>query len=139
MKRGILLNSKITSVIASMGHTDYLTICDAGLPISESVNRIDLAVKAGLPSFIDVLETVLEELCIERIVLAHEIKSENPDGNKSIIELIKRYEEKTGYSVKVDFISHEEFKLQTASSKAIIRTGEVKPYANIMLYSGVVF
>ncbi len=139
MKRGNLLNSNISSTIAQMGHTDGLTICDAGLPISDTVKRIDLAVKAGLPTFIDVLDTVLEELCIERIVLAHEIKSNNSGGFKEIEELLKKYEEKSGYSVQMDFVSHEDFKIQTRTTKAIIRTGEVKPYANIILYSGVVF
>lgn len=139
MKRGILLNSEITSTIAEMGHTDSLTICDAGLPISRSVKRIDLAVKAGIPSFTDVLSTVFEELCVERVLLAEEIKSINPDGYKKIIGLIKKYEDTSGFKVKIDFTSHEEFKKQTNFSKSIIRTGEVKPYANIILYSGVVF
>jgi D-ribose pyranase len=139
MKRGILLNADITSTIAAMGHTDSLTIGDAGLPISDTVKRIDLAVKAGLPSFIEVLGTVLEELCIEKILLAEEIKTKNPDGLKAIIDLLKKYESDSGFSVQIDFVSHEDFKKLTASSKAIIRTGEVKPYANIILYSGVVF
>lgn len=34
---------------------------------------------------------------------------------------------------------HEEFKVRTASCEAIIRTGEVTPYANIILISGVPF
>jgi len=139
MKRGILLNSGITGTIAEMGHTDGLTICDAGLPINNSTKRIDLAVKAGIPSFADVLGTVLDELCVERVVLAEEIKSINPEGFRAISAMIKKYEEETGYSVQMDFISHEEFKIQTGSTKAVIRTGEVKPYANIILYSGVVF
>lgn len=139
MKRGILLNSDISSTIAEMGHRDSLTICDAGLPISNSVKRIDLALKAGIPSFADVLGTILTELCIERVVLAEEIKSINPEGYSEILEILRKYEEESGYSVVIDFVSHEDFKIQTASSKSIIRTGEVKPYANIILYSGVVF
>ena len=139
MKRGILLNSEITSVVSTMGHTDGLTIGDAGLPISNSVKRIDLAVKAGLPSFIDVLKTVLVELCVERVLLAEEIQTVNPAGYKEIMDLFKDYGKETGYTVKIDFISHEDFKTQTNKTKAVIRTGEVKPYANIILYSGVVF
>lgn len=139
MKRGILLNSKISSVISTMGHTDSITIGDAGLPIGDSVERIDLALRAGIPSFIEVLDTVLQELCIERVLLAEEIKTKNPEGFKQISELLRAYKETSGFSVTIDFVSHEVFKEETADSKAVIRTGEIKPYANIILYSGVVF
>lgn len=139
MKRGILLNAGISSVISTMGHTDSICIGDAGLPIADSTKRIDLALKAGTPPFIEVLETVLEELCIEKVLLADEIKTKNPEGFKQIIELLQVYEKSSGFTVTVDFKSHEDFKKETACSKAVIRTGEVKPYANIILYSGVVF
>ncbi|OQX93171.1 MAG: D-ribose pyranase [Tenericutes bacterium 4572_104] len=139
MKRGILLNSKISSVISTMGHTDSLTIGDAGLPIPESTERIDLALKAGIPSFTDVLTTVLEELCVERVLLAQEIKEINPKGFAEISRILKQYEEKSGFNIKIEFTSHENFKKETSSSKAVVRTGEIKPYANIILYSGVVF
>ena len=39
----------------------------------------------------------------------------------------------------VTFVSHEAFKEKTAQCKAVIRTGEVTPYANIILCSGVSF
>lgn len=139
MKRGILLNSKISSVISTMGHTDGLTICDAGLPIPDSTERIDLALKAGIPSFSDVLTTVLEELCVERILLAEEIKDKNRSEYSDILHILKQYEIKSGFKVKIGFTSHEDFKNETSSTRAIIRTGEIKPYANIILYSGVVF
>ena len=52
---------------------------------------------------------------------------------------IKRLENNEGYKVKLTEVSHEEFKLLNKASKAIIRTGECTPYANILLKSGVVF
>lgn len=122
-----------------MGHTDGLCIGDAGLPIPESTERIDLAVRAGLPSFIDVLESVLKELCAERILLAEEIAKYNPEGLEEIKETLARYKEESGYEVEITFVSHENFKNKTGEAKAVVRTGEVKPYANAILYSGVVF
>ena len=41
-----------------MGHTDTICIGDCGLPIPDETERIDLAVKFGQPSFMDVLEEV---------------------------------------------------------------------------------
>ena len=40
---------------------------------------------------------------------------------------------------RIRFVSHEELKKETRSCKAVIRTGEIIPYANIILVSGVIF
>ncbi len=61
MKKGILLNSQLSYVISDLGHTQSLTIGDAGLPVPENVEKIDLAVKAGVPDFLSVLSAVLSE------------------------------------------------------------------------------
>lgn len=139
MKKGTLLNSEISYVISKMGHTDSLTIGDCGLPVPEGVQRIDLAVYKGLPEFIPVLKTVLEELFIEKIILAEEIKKQNPDLNDEIIHIIKSLEIEEQKTIDVEYVPHLEFKKITSSSKAIIRTGEYKSFANIILVSGVTF
>jgi len=43
VKKTILINSRLSEVIASMGHTDTIAIADSGLPIPKGVERIDLA------------------------------------------------------------------------------------------------
>lgn len=131
MKKSALINSEISYVISKMGHTDSLTIGDCGLPIPSNVERIDLALKLGVPTFLETLDTVLEELCVEEIVIATEIE----DKNREIYEeILKRFE-----NIKITKVSHEEFKNITKESKAVIRTGECTPYANVILKSGVVF
>ena len=131
MKKGKLLNSEISYVISQMGHTDSLTIGDCGLPIPKDIKRIDLALKYGVPSFLDTLDTVLEELCVEEIIIAEEIKEAAEQLYK---EILNRFE-----NVKVTVVKHEEFKVMTKDSHAVIRTGECTPYSNIILKSGVVF
>lgn len=131
MKKSNLINSEISYVISKMGHTESITICDSGLPIPSEVQRIDLALKKGLPTFLDTLDSVLEELQVEEIILASEIIEVSNDLYK---EIIKRFE-----NIKITTVSHEEFKNLTKSSKAIVRTGEYTPYANVILKSGVVF
>jgi len=39
----------------------------------------------------------------------------------------------------ITFIPHEEMKQSLTDCKAFVRTGEMTPYANIMLESGVTF
>ena len=131
MKKTKMINSKLSYTISKMGHTDSLTIGDCGLPIPDGVNRIDLALKYGVPSFLETLDTVLEELCVEEIVIAEEIVEKNTNIYN---EILKRFE-----NIKVTMVSHEDFKKMTKESKAVVRTGECTPYANIILKSGVVF
>lgn len=131
MRKTKLINSEVSYTISKMGHTDSLTIGDCGLPIPEGVNRIDLALKYGVPSFLETLDTILEELCVEEIVIAKEIVEKN---NNIYNEILKRFE-----GIKIVKVSHEEFKNMTKESKAVVRTGECSPYANIILKSGVVF
>ncbi|AZO95815.1 D-ribose pyranase [Halocella sp. SP3-1] len=130
-KRGIL-NDELSYVLAQMGHTDKIVIADAGLPIPETTKRIDLALKRGIPRFITVLKSVLEELVVEKIVLAQEIKEKSPHLEEEILSLLDS-------NIKIEYISHQDFKEITKEAKAVVRSGETTPYANIILLSGVNF
>lgn len=129
MKKQGILNSHIAEVLANMGHTDTIVIADCGLPIPEGVKRIDLALKIGSPGFKETLEAIIEDMAIEEVTIAEEIFEKNP-GTAALIE--NRFE-------NIEAVPHEEFKVKTAKAKAVIRTGEATPYANIILHSGVIF
>ncbi len=131
MKKKGILNPALSEVVASMGHFDQITVCDAGLPIPLSVQRIDLAVAENIPGFIEVVRAVSEEIEVQRIVLAEEAIEKNP----SIVEALQTIFR----NVEITYVTHESFKLLTQKSRAIIRTGECSPYANVILESGVIF
>lgn len=131
MKKNGIINSSIASVLSLLGHTDTIVICDAGLPIPLHINRIDLVLRKGMPSFMDVLKEVLLDMEVESIILAEEIRKENSIIEGSILSVLA--------GLPVEYISHDYFKKQTSTSKAIIRTGEMTPYANIILKAGVLF
>ena len=133
MKRHGILNSDISRVLSYMGHIDCICIGDCGLPIPDETERIDLAVKFGVPTFMDVLKEVGNDMKIEKIVLAEEIKEHNPQVLAEITEYFK------GQDVEVEYVSHVGLKQMTRECKAVIRTGETTPYANIILQSGCIF
>ncbi|ABY91482.1 MULTISPECIES: D-ribose pyranase [Thermoanaerobacter] len=130
MKKTYLLNSEISEVVARLGHTDLLVIADSGLPIPDGVKRIDIALTKGIPSFKDTLNTVLTELGVEKAYIAKEMIDKNNDLYLYLLEL---------FGEKLIIISHEDLKAMSKNARAIIRTGEYKPYANIILESGVEF
>lgn len=131
MKKYGIINSAVSSVLSSLGHTDIIVICDAGFPIANDSNRIDLSLKKGFPAFIDVVCEIASDMIIEAITIADQIRDINPKVHSQILEFFN--------DKKTIYVSHDEFKGQAQYAKAIIRTGEITPYANIILQSGIFF
>ncbi|HAT54423.1 MAG TPA: D-ribose pyranase [Lactobacillus sp.] len=131
MKKTTVINSDLSRGIAQMGHFDTLAIEDAGMPVPKGTEKIDLAVSKNLPSFIDVLSNVLSELQVQRIFLAEEMKTQNPKQLTAVKQLLP--------DVEIKFIPHEQMKADLSKAHAFVRTGEMTPYSNIILESGVTF
>jgi D-ribose pyranase len=131
MKRTTLLHAELSDVIARLGHGDLLVIGDAGLPIPDGPRRIDLAVSANVPRFQDVLAAVLAEMQVESAVIAHELASANPSVHAALLRQLG--------PTPIAKLSHEHLKAATRDARAIVRTGEFSPYANVILRAGVVF
>ncbi len=135
MKRNGILNSSISNVLSSMGHTNSICIGDCGLPIPDETKRIDLALRFNIPSFLETLDVVTDDMAVESYILAEEIKDRNPEMVGSIRSMMKK---KFPDAVEC-FISHEDLKEETKTCKAVIRTGETTAFANIILVSACIF
>jgi len=132
MKKTGIINRELGAVIVKLGHTDAITVCDCGLPLSEEKKVIDLSIRKGFPGLIEILQPLLEEIVVERAILAKEIIKANPEMHKKLLELLK--------NVDIEYVEHEDFKhMALEKSRAIVRTGEATSYSNIILFSGVDF
>jgi len=131
MKKTALLHAGLSAAIARLGHGDTLVIGDAGLPVPPGVPCIDLALTANIPRMADVLRVVLQEMQVESALLADEFAPRNPAVHAEVRALLG--------SVPVQTVAHEALKANSAHAKAVVRSGEFSPYANVVLRSGVVF
>jgi len=131
MKKTGILNARLAGVVGGMGHTDLLVVADAGLPVPPGVECIDLAVAAGVPRLLDVLTAIATELEVEGLTLAAELLARDEALPAAIRALFP--------AATATHLPHEEFKRLTGRARAVVRTGEVTPYANVALASGVVF
>lgn len=133
MQKGGILNSHIAKVLADLGHTDTICIGDCGLPVPEGVQKIDVALTFGVPSFADVLRLVAKHMRVEAIHIGEPMEAENPVNYAIVDELfpVNRFDRR--------ITSHEEFKEATRHCKCIIRTGEATPYSNIILQVDCIF
>lgn len=132
MQKGGMLNSAIAKVLADLGHTDTIVIGDCGLPVPAGVQKIDLALKPGTPSFMEVVTEVAKNMVIEKVEIAGEMEDRNPQ----VFAAMKALFPTKQWLVDVD---HEAFKEATKKAKCVIRTGEITPYANVILHSNVFF
>lgn len=132
MKKHGILNAELARAVAAMGHRDLLVIGDAGLPAPRGVPVIDLALREGVPGFLETLATVLEELQVGEGVIAEEMATASPSLHAAFAGAWPA-------EAPLRAVRHEELKRLTTDAKAFVRTGEFTPYANVVLVAGVVF
>ncbi|MGY1582939.1 D-ribose pyranase [Streptomyces sp. MN13] len=129
MKKAGILNRHLAGALAGLGHGHGVLVCDAGLPVPDGPRVVDLAFRAGVPSFAEVLEGLLEELVVEGATAATEVRESNP----AAAELLE------GHFPELTLVPHDRLKEMSAGARLVVRTGEVRPYANVLLRCGVFF
>jgi len=129
VKKAGILNRHLSGALAELGHGDGVLVCDAGMPIPKGPRVVDLAFRAGVPSFATVLDGLLAELVIEGATAAAEVMEANP----GVAALLK------DEFPELQLVSHERLKELSAGARLVVRTGEARPYANVLLRCGVFF
>jgi len=131
MKKSGIVNPQLLSAIGELGHMDLICVADAGLPIPESVTRIDLTLVLGSPPIDQVLRALEAECVFEKKIFAQEASQRN---SAFVADLDYIWPD-----LESEAISHEDLKRLLLKCRFVIRTGEVTPFANVILQSGVPF
>lgn len=131
MKKSGILNPALLSALAKLGHTDRICIADAGLPIPDGVERIDLSIVLGLPAIDSVMSAIAAECKVQKIIYAQEADLRNE-------RFVSQVDDLWPDSPK-EKVSHEDFKKLVGECRFVVRTGEASAYANVILESGVPF
>jgi D-ribose pyranase len=131
VKKTGLLNQPLSAMIAGLGHTDMVLVTDAGLSIPANIQRIDLAVSAGVPGFLDVTRAMLSEMQISSAIVARELTEHSPLFHSELVAVLD--------GVLLIEVPHSEFLIRSQDARAAVRTGEFTPFANILLISEVIF
>ena len=132
MKKIGILHVQLSRVIASMAHGEMLVIGDAGLPVPLGVEFVDLALKDGVPGFIETIEAVLGELHVENAIIDTEQAEVSPQMYNEFTAMWPKH-------FPVRDVPHAECQEIAKGAKAVVRTGEFTPYSNIILVAGVLF
>ncbi|PAZ15346.1 D-ribose pyranase [Streptomyces sp. SA15] len=129
MKKAGILNRHLSGALAELGHGDGVLVCDAGMPIPDGPRVVDLAFRAGVPSFAEVLEGLLAELVVEGGTAAEEVRHTNPAASNLLSARVP----------ELTLVPHERLKALSGGARLVVRTGEARPYANVLLRCGVFF
>lgn len=129
MKKAGILNRHLAGALAELGHGHGVLVCDAGMPIPDGPRVVDLAFRAGVPSFAEVVDGLLAELVVEGATAAEEVREANPAAAGLL----------DGRFPELALVPHEELKRLSAGARLVVRTGEARSYANVLLRCGVFF
>ena len=129
MKQRGILHPELLDLIASAGHGDVIVLTDAGLRVPEGKRRIDLGLACGVPTIVDVVRAMNEELVIEAATVATEFQEWNPDVYAATMEVLP---------VEPGVRPHMELMDDMATRAfAYVKTGECTAYASVALVCGV--
>lgn len=131
MKHRGVLHPGLARTLSELGHGERIALADAGLPIPATTPRIDLAFAPGQPPLLQVLDAVLSELHVEAYVVAEESRVQAPWLLEALAQRLP--------DAELIVVSHEELKVAAGHARAVVRSGEFRPYANVLLQSGVNF
>jgi D-ribose pyranase len=127
MKKSGVLNPGLMYGLTSLSHLDSVIICDAGFPVPQNVECVDLSLVGGIPNFMQVLKAVLNEIIVEEYIVFDFMQRVNKEY----------YDEVKKIFVKQKFVecSMADFRVRAKEAKLMIRTGELLPASNIILVS----
>lgn len=124
-----LLNRDLASLLSRMGHRDELIVCDAGFPIPEGVQVVDLSLSENLPLADTIIAEILKYFSVEKVVITREQTDACPAKLRRIVSLF-------GDKVETETIGHADMKARSRSVKGIVRSGDFSAYTNVLLVSG---
>ena len=128
MLRSGILNPQLLALLARFRHTNTLVIADRGFPFWPQIETVDISLVDGIPTVMEVLSAVSAMCAVGHAWMAEEFRRENGDGAADL------YRKALG-KAELRFEAHGDFKRKVPSAVGLIRTGDVLPFANIILES----
>lgn len=121
-----LLNPDIAALIRRVNHTQMLLVADSGFPVPPLPTVVDLSLLSDIPTIPQVLEAILPDLPLDRLIVAEEATAASPG----------RCAEYAAHSPRVEQVSHLELKRLAQHAVGGIRTGDSAAYSNVLLVGG---
>ena len=96
MVKQTVINARLAQALALARHKDAIVLCDGNMPIPESCNVVDVSLVRGVPTLLQTLKAVLNDLVAERYQVFELMPQYNPQIYQRICELLRRAADLTG-------------------------------------------
>ena len=141
MLKGIhpLLHADLLHTLAAMGHGDELVIVDANFPATSVGRRVLHAVGASAPAVLDAVLTVFPlDTVTKPAALTMAVVGDAEALPEPVREFAAVFTQHDLAEAEMGNLEREAFYERAAAAFAVVRTGELRPYGNILLIKGVV-
>jgi D-ribose pyranase len=123
-----ILHPQLLSLISRVRHTNTIVIADYAFPFWPQIETVDLALVAGVPTVLQVLDALRVNWKCGAVRMAAEFKQHN---DRKTVNAFRR----ACRGVPVQFEPHVEFKRRVPAAVGLVRTGDTTIYANMILES----
>lgn len=122
-----VINGALSYALVQARHKDPIVLCDANMPIPQGCQVIDLSLVRGVPTLLQTLKAVLNDLVAERYQVFELMPQYNPEMYQKIQDLLSMLPGGT--------ISQSELGDAMLRAKAVVRTGDFGSCCTMVLYS----
>jgi len=141
MLKGIhpLLHADLLHALAAMGHGDELVIADANFPAASVGRRVLHAAGASAPAMLDAVLTVFPLDTFVRPAALTMAVADDPEAlPEPVREFAAVFTQHDLAEAEIGHLERGAFYERARSAFAVVRTGELRPYGNILLVKGVI-
>jgi L-fucose mutarotase len=140
MLKGIhpLVTADLLHALAAMGHGDTIAIVDANFPAASNARRLLQVPGAGAP---EVLAAVLELLPLDTGALPAAVTMAPVDADEIpevVADFAAVFTEHGLADAEIASVPRGAFYARAREAYAVVATGELRPYGNILLVKGVI-
>jgi L-fucose mutarotase len=141
MLKGIhpLLHADLLHALAAMGHGDELAIDDANFPAASIARQLIHASGASAPEALDAILTVfpLDQL-LRPAALTMQVVGNAGARPEPVQDFAAVFARHGRAATDLGGLEREAFYARARNAFAMVRTGDMRPYGNILLVKGVV-
>jgi L-fucose mutarotase len=141
MLKGIhpLLHADLLQALAAMGHGDELAIVDANFPAASLARRLLHVSGASASDALDAILTVFPlDTFLRPAALTMQVVGNAGAVPEAVQDFAAVFARHGRTAIDFGQLEREAFYARARSAFAIVRSGDIRPYGNILLVKGVV-
>jgi len=141
MLKGIhpLLHADLLHALAAMGHGDELAIVDANFPAASVARRLIHASGASVPQALDAILTVFPlDTFLRPAALTMQVVGNASAVPEPVQDFAAVFARHGRAATDLGSLERDAFYARARNAYAVVRTGDMRAYGNILLVKGVV-